>query len=139
MCNHSISFATDLTVFTTSSSQKKKLLTNKCFGHLVETYKGEIKSFVSDQTKLSSLRNYHHSKRVAAEIRTRDDNPIAVESALPAGRFFEFREESVPPATGDGADFGGGASHVPKGAFDCIYAKKHIYHWLNIMISISQS
>lgn len=65
--------------------------------------------------------NYHHSKRVAAEIRTRDDNPIAVDSALPAGRFLGFLDESVPPAAGFGADFGGGASHVPKGAFDCVH------------------
>lgn len=53
---------------------------------------------------------------------------MAVESALPAGRFVGFPEEEVPPATGDGDDFGGGASHVPKGAFDCPYMQKHIYH-----------
>lgn len=73
------------------------------------------------------MTNYHHNKRVAAEIIKREANPTPVETALPAGRSLGSRVDS-PPAAGFGAAFGGGASHVPKVAFDCSYVIIYITH-----------
>ena len=40
------------------------------------------------------MTNYHHNKRVATEIITRDDNAVALVTALPAGRSLRFRVDS---------------------------------------------